>query len=96
MINQTWSPLFELKNVFDVFLPQLLTYPNPTDPLNGHAASLMMKEPEKYKKIIQEYVIKYASNKDLFKKEEKEEEDDNLSNASDVGSEDLNEFELEN
>lgn len=55
----------------------------------------MLKEPEKYKKTIQDYVIKYASNKDIFKKEEKEEEEDKLSNASDVGSEDLNEFEME-
>lgn len=35
-------------NVFEVFLPQLLLYPNPTDPLNGEAASLLMREPEAY------------------------------------------------
>ena len=35
-------------NVFESFLPQLLLYPNPTDPLNGEAAALLMKEPDAY------------------------------------------------
>jgi len=48
VINQTWSPMFELLNVFESFLPQLLLYPNPTDPLNGEAASLLMREPALY------------------------------------------------
>eukprot|EP00955_Chlamydomonas_euryale_P111720 366085-Chlamydomonas_euryale.AAC.14 len=48
VINQTWSPMFDLINVFEVFLPQLLLYPNPSDPLNGEAASLLMREPQAY------------------------------------------------
>ena len=48
VINQTWSPMFDLVNVFDMFLPQLLRYPNPDDPLNGEAASLLLREPDKY------------------------------------------------
>ena len=53
--------MFDLINIFDVFLPQLLLYPNPTDPLNGDAARLLQKDPEKYNKKIKEFVKKYAS-----------------------------------
>lgn len=60
VINQTWSPMFDLINVFEVFLPQLLLYPNPTDPLNGEAAALMMREPSAYNQKVKDYVQRYA------------------------------------
>merc|ERR1719345_12779 len=60
VINQTWSPMFDLLNVFDVFLPQLLLYPNPADPLNGEAAALMLREPDRYQTKIRDYVAKYG------------------------------------
>lgn len=60
VINQTWSPMFDLINVFEVFLPQLLLYPNPTDPLNGEAAALLMREPTAYNQKVKDYVQRYA------------------------------------
>eukprot|EP01088_Endostelium_zonatum_P014875 TRINITY_DN341_c0_g1_i1.p1 TRINITY_DN341_c0_g1~~TRINITY_DN341_c0_g1_i1.p1 ORF type:complete len:192 (-),score=39.72 TRINITY_DN341_c0_g1_i1:166-741(-) len=62
VINQTWSPMFDLKNIFEVFLPQLLLYPNPTDPLNSEAASLMLKDEEGFKNKVRDYVNKYAAD----------------------------------
>ena len=56
VINQAWSPMYDLVNIFDVFLPQLLLYPNPSDPLNGAAASLMSKNREAYNQRVRELV----------------------------------------
>mmetsp|Transcript_3424 Transcript_3424/g.9889 ORF Transcript_3424/g.9889 Transcript_3424/m.9889 type:complete len:191 (-) Transcript_3424:351-923(-) len=68
VINQTWSPMFDLVNVFEVFLPQLLLYPNPTDPLNGEAAALLMREPEAYNEKVRDYVRQYAQPEDVLEK----------------------------
>ncbi|EFE36359.1 uncharacterized protein ARB_05298 [Trichophyton benhamiae CBS 112371] len=48
-------------NIFEVFLPQLLRYPNPSDPLNGDAAAVLLRDPKKYDAKVREYVTKYAS-----------------------------------
>eukprot|EP00656_Telonema_subtile_P024125 TRINITY_DN25_c0_g1_i2.p1 TRINITY_DN25_c0_g1~~TRINITY_DN25_c0_g1_i2.p1 ORF type:complete len:134 (-),score=32.91 TRINITY_DN25_c0_g1_i2:415-816(-) len=61
VINQTWTPMYDLINVFTIFLPQLLLYPNPSDPLNGEAAALMMRDPEKYKARIRATVAANAA-----------------------------------
>ena len=61
VINQTWSPMFDLVNIFDVFLPQLLLYPNPKDPLNGEAASKFINDETRYKEIVKDYVKRYAN-----------------------------------
>lgn len=69
VINQTWTPMYDLVNVFESFLPQLLTYPNPVDPLNGDAAALYLHKPEEYKAKVREYVKKYA-NEEVLKAQE--------------------------
>lgn len=62
VINQTWRPIYSLVNIFDVFLPQLLTYPNAADPLNIEAASLFLRNKDLYERTVHEYVGRYASS----------------------------------
>lgn len=44
-------------NIFEVFLPQLLRYPNPNDPLNGEAAALLMRHPKEYEAKVKGTVL---------------------------------------
>ena len=81
VINQTWSPMFDLVNIFEVFLPQLLLYPNASDPLNGEAAALLMRQPERYQQRVAEYVQQYGraelpGEESEGEDDEEEEEDD--------------------
>lgn len=50
MLTFLFTP--DLVNVFEVFLPQLLLYPNPSDPLNGEAAALMMRDKAAYEQRV--------------------------------------------
>ncbi|GKV23144.1 hypothetical protein SLE2022_087860 [Rubroshorea leprosula] len=79
VINQTWSPMFDLVNVFEVFLPQLLLYPNPSDPLNGEAAALMMRDRTAYEQKVKEYCEKYAKPEDVGTAGKEESSDEELS-----------------
>lgn len=62
VINQTWLPMFGLLNVFENFLPHLLRYANPSDPLNTEALNLMTKDELKYTEMVKSYVERYASS----------------------------------
>ncbi|KAH0341272.1 hypothetical protein KCU81_g6366, partial [Aureobasidium melanogenum] len=88
VINQTWSPMYEMVNIFEVFLPQLLRYPNPTDPLNGEAAALMMREPKSYEAKVKEYVSKYASKEAAEDAGEDSDDDDEMSSVGSFDSDD--------
>lgn len=85
VINQTWSPMFDMINIFEVFLPQLLRYPNPNDPLNGEAAALLMRHPKEYDVKVKEYVQRFATKEaaDAAADNEEEEDDEEM---SDIGS----------
>lgn len=64
--------MYELVNIFDVFLPQLLTYPNPADPLNIDAANLLNSDPASYECTVKANVRKHSLNaQELVEVEEK-------------------------
>lgn len=65
VIKQTWSPMFDLVNIFEVFLPQLLLYPNPSDPLNREAGALMMSDITAYERKVKDYCLEYAKPQDV-------------------------------
>ncbi|KAJ0977699.1 hypothetical protein J5N97_013173 [Dioscorea zingiberensis] len=81
VIHESSSPMFGLLNVFEVFLPQLLLYPNPSDPLNNEAAGLMMSDLPVYELRVKEYCEKYAKPEDEAASSEERTTDKELSEA---------------
>jgi ubiquitin-conjugating enzyme E2 H len=49
VLNQEWTPVYNLVAILETLLPQLLTYPNPDDPLNDEAAQLLLKDAAEYR-----------------------------------------------
>ncbi|KAK7061731.1 ubiquitin-CONJUGAT-2 domain-containing protein [Favolaschia claudopus] len=86
VINQTWSPMFDMINIFEVFLPQLLRYPNPNDPLNGEAAALLMRHPKEYDAKVKEYVQRFATKEAADAAADGEDDNDVDEEMSDIGS----------
>ncbi|KAI8904795.1 ubiquitin-conjugating enzyme/RWD-like protein [Gorgonomyces haynaldii] len=92
VINQTWSPMFDMINIFEVFLPQLLHYPNPTDPLNGEAAALLMRDSQAYEQKVKDYVQRYATKEAVD--QDNEDSDGDMSELDDFSDEDAPGMEL--
>lgn len=88
VINQTWSPMFELINIFEVFLPQLLRYPNAADPLNGEAAAMLLREPAGYEAKVKDYVKRYATKEAMEEAGADSEDDGELSSVGSIDDDD--------
>nr|XP_055205779.1 ubiquitin-conjugating enzyme E2 H-like [Gorilla gorilla gorilla] len=94
VINQTWTALYDLTNISESFLPQLLAYPNPIDPLNGEDAAMYLQRPEEYKRKIKEYIQKYAMEQALKEQEEGTRDSSSESCVSDFSEDEAQDMEL--
>ena len=76
--------MYELINVFNVFIPQLLLYPNYNDPLNIEAAQLFTRSPTQYAIRVKDYVQKFAIENEVIIKEDKKQDEEELSITSEL------------
>lgn len=58
VLNDTWTPIYNLCHIVETFIPQLLLYPNPDDPLNTEAAELYIKNYDRYKLKVKSEIRK--------------------------------------
>ena len=58
VLNEEWQPIYTIKHIIETFLPQLLTYPNPDDPLNIEAAKLYNKNRIQFERQVKMLIFK--------------------------------------
>ena len=56
-IKHAWTEKYNLSMIFEYFLPQLLSEPNPNDSLNWNAADMYLNRPDEYKNMVSEWSI---------------------------------------
>ena len=56
VLNTSWSPIYTTLHIIDTFIPQLLTYPNPDDPLNVDAANLLLEGTDIFNQFVRKSV----------------------------------------
>lgn len=60
VLNQTWTPIYNLSHIFATFLPQLLLYPNADDPLNVNAAENFKNNIELFESTVKQNISIYC------------------------------------
>jgi len=61
-ITTNWTPSYDILNIVSIFIPQLLSYPNPDDPFNVDAAHLMKTNKDKFNSIVLQNIQQYCYN----------------------------------
>jgi len=73
-------------NIFETFLPQLLRYPNPSDPLNNEAATLLMRDPPSYNAKVKDFVKRFATSEHVPDQNDEDEDGSGSESGSGSGS----------
>ena len=60
VLNQTWTPIYNLCHIYETFIPQLLLYPNAKDPLNVDAARLYLENKDGFDKKVKLTMDEYC------------------------------------
>lgn len=66
VLTTEWTPMYEIKHIFDTFLPQLLSYPNPDDPFNTIAAMELKNNKSTFEKNVIDHINKYCNKDNNF------------------------------
>jgi ubiquitin-conjugating enzyme E2 H len=60
VLGKRWTPVIRLRDVFEVYIPQLLQCPNDADPFNTPAAAMMKDNATEYADFVRLHTAKYA------------------------------------
>ena len=60
VLNKSWTPIYNLVHIYNIFLPQFLMYPNADDPLNIDAAELFLNNIEEFNNKVLLDIKKYC------------------------------------
>jgi ubiquitin-conjugating enzyme E2 H len=63
VLNEEWKPIYTANHIIETFIPQLLTYPNPDDPLNIEAGKLFRKNNKQFITQVKAYIFQNGLNK---------------------------------
>ena len=58
VLNEEWQPIYTIEHILNTFIPQLMTYPNPDDPLNPEAAVLYINNQEQFNRHVKMLIFK--------------------------------------
>ncbi len=63
VLNEEWKPIYTANHIIETFIPQLLTYPNPDDPLNIEAGKLFNLNKKQFNTVVKNKIFQNLHKK---------------------------------